>query len=156
MRFFNQNIKNSTKNKNVPLIKKSRDDSDDDNDIIILGQTLSHPRDRFARNSRLQLQQVAEDTAAEIEGKMKLKFQVKHRVIHMIGLLEIVGFNFNKRLRTLQQKLKEEKIMKQFSLKQHLVILEIDCNVMPKQLMKKLQNKQQQKLKIDCKKNYQK
>ena len=67
MRFFNQNIKNSTKNKNVPLIKKSGDDSDDDNDIIILGQTLSHPRDRFARNSRLQLQQAAEDTAAEIE-----------------------------------------------------------------------------------------
>ena len=71
MRLFNQNIENSTKNENVPLIKKSRDDDIDD--IIILGQTPSHPRDRLARNTRLQLQQAAEDAAAETERRDKVE-----------------------------------------------------------------------------------
>ena len=71
MGLFNENIKNSTKNKNVSLIKKSKDD--DDLDVITLGQTTSHPLDRLARNSRLQLKQAADEAAAEIERRDEIE-----------------------------------------------------------------------------------
>lgn len=49
------------------LSLKKSDNNDNDDDVIILGQTPSHPRDRLARNTRLQLQEAAEKAVSEIE-----------------------------------------------------------------------------------------
>ena len=49
---------------NVPLIKKSRDNDLDD--IIYLKTTPSHPRVRFARNSKIELEKAAKQAAAEL------------------------------------------------------------------------------------------
>ena len=106
MRLFNENIKNSTKNKNVSLIKKSKDD--DDLDVITLGETTSHPLDRLARNSRLQLKQAADEAAVEIERRDEIEILGQTPSLLEIGLHEIVDFNLSKQLMKLQQKLKEE------------------------------------------------
>ena len=64
MKIFNDSLQNSIKGSKVPLIKKSRDNDLDD--IIYLKTTPSHPRVRFARNSKIELEKAAKQAAAEL------------------------------------------------------------------------------------------
>ena len=70
----------------MPLIKKTKDDDLDD--VVYLKTTPSHPRDRFARNSKIELEKAAKKAAAEIEARESDVVYVKTTPSHPRQRLE--------------------------------------------------------------------